>query len=150
GPRGRVGCGGPWPPPRRGVRRPEATPKPGPELAGAAVLPVGRRPVGQPQHPGGEGRRPDQLPGDRPHAVGDPRPAGHRYGLTQNQYSSTRPRAVRAWASSPAPETSSSPCRSLMAGTLSARSPLSRVAFHSSGSDRLREATYLGMLLIRG
>jgi hypothetical protein len=54
---------------------------------------------------------------------------------------------VRAWASSPAPTaTRVRSCLSLRAVTLWARSPSSRVAFHSSGPRRVREATYLGAL----
>ncbi|OLT28774.1 hypothetical protein BJF83_14155 [Nocardiopsis sp. CNR-923] len=77
-------------------------------------------------------------------------PVAHRYGLTVNQNSSTRPWAIRSRASSPAAGWTMSPsCSSLSALTASARSPSSRVAFHSSGARSVRDATYLGMPFIR-
>ena len=69
---------------------------------------------------------------------------------TQNQNSSTNPWRVTVCASSPHPETNRFPrCSAFMAETAWPMSPSIRLAFRSSGSVSVRDATYFGMLLIR-
>jgi len=114
-------------------------------LGGCAVLPAGCWPVGQPDHARVNVVEPinSRRTGPTPSKIRGP--ACQSDGLTQNQNSSTRPRVVSAWVSSPAPTAIRvRSWRSLRAVTLSAKSPSSRVAFQAKGPGRVRDRHVLG------
>jgi hypothetical protein len=106
-------------------------------------------PVGEKDDARVERGRPDQVHPD-PAAVEARSPLPQTVGLTQRWISSASPCLAGSWASSPQPKEIRFPrCRALMLVTLSASSPLINDAFHSRGSSRVREATYLGTRLTR-